>query len=334
MADFVSFVASDYTGRSDPLESDRSLYWHQMVQGFDYQRIGLIGFASHEGVKRNLGRIGAISGPTKIRQFFAKLPITPAIQDTYGQLNHLVGDAGEVVCEDFAQIIPRSLESAQALYADKVTEILAQNSVAIGLGGGHEIAFGSFLGLYQFLKLKDTSQKIGIINFDAHFDLRTDEYATSGTPFLQISEMMGQDFAYFCVGISRFGNTASLFDKANQLGVGIISDDECHRLSYDEIWQRLAEFIEAVDVLYVTVDLDCLPAGVMPAVSAVNPKGIDLDLLEFLLAKIIDTHKVKVLDFAEFNPAYDIDDRGAKVAARLLAVCVEQLLLTAHDPII
>lgn len=87
-------------------------------------------------------------------------------------------------------------------------------------------------------------------------------------------------------------------------------------------------------MLYVTVDLDCLPAGVMPAVSAVNPKGIDLDLLEFLLAKIIDTHKVKVLDFAEFNPAYDIDDRGAKVAARLLAVCVEQLLLTAHDPII
>ena len=104
MADFVSFVAGDYTGRSDPLESDRSLYWHQMVQGFDYQRIGLIGFASHEGVKRNLGRIGAISGPTKIRQFFAKLPITPAIQDTYGQLNHLVGDAGGL----FVKILHKS----------------------------------------------------------------------------------------------------------------------------------------------------------------------------------------------------------------------------------
>ena len=239
---------------------------------------------------------------------------------------------GDVHCHDDDKICPNSLEIAQQAYADKVSEILASNALAIGLGGGHEIAYGSFLGLYQHLQNTNQSNaKIGIINFDAHFDLRTDEHATSGTPFLQIADVLGDDFAYFCVGISRFANTASLFDKAKQLGVGIIFDDDCYRLSYDTIWQILADFICDLDVLYVTVDLDCLPSGVMPAVSAVNAKGISLDLVEFLLEKLIHTGKVKVLDFAEFNPTYDIDSRGAKVVARLLAMCVERQLLSIGE---
>lgn len=224
------------------------------------------------------------------------------------------------------------------LYASHISHALKCNALAIGLGGGHEIAYGSFLGLYDFLKADDKAlPKIGIINFDAHFDLRTDEYATSGTPFLQMADKLCEtvlgfcdysEFRYFCVGISRFGNTASLFDKASRLGVNVLTDDECHRLSYETIWARLNDFVGSLDVLYVTVDLDCLPASVMPAVSAVNAKGIELDLLEFLLEKLIQTGKVKVLDFAEFNPKYDIDARGAKTAARLLAVCVERALLS------
>nr|WP_062498724.1 formimidoylglutamase [Moraxella lacunata]OPH39298.1 formimidoylglutamase [Moraxella lacunata] len=324
----IPFDPAHYTGRTDPFESNRAVYWHNAVQAFDRQPIALVGFACHQGVRRNLGRVGAKSAPPIIREFFAKLPITAGVQDKYANLSDLVGDCGDVVCHDNDTIIKDSLESAQKNYATHITHALQNNALAVGLGGGHEIAYGSFLGLYEYLKSNSKDlPKIGIINFDAHFDLRTDEYATSGTPFLQIADTMGDEFYYFCVGISRFGNTASLFDKAYALGVGVVSDDDCHRLSYDEIWARLDGFVRGVDVLYVTVDLDCLPAGVMPAVSAVNAKGTELDLVEFLLEKLIQTGKVKVLDFAEFNPTYDIDSRGAKTVARLLAVCVERALL-------
>ncbi|UNU73120.1 formimidoylglutamase [Moraxella nasovis] len=316
-----------YTGRTDPHETGRAIYWHNVVHAYEREPICLVGFACHQGVRRNLGRVGAKSAPSIIREFFAKLPITSDIQDTSYELQNLVGDMGDIVCHDDDKITPNSLEQAQHAYANQITQVLSNNALAVGLGGGHEIAYGSFLGLYQHLQHQKRNQKIGIINFDAHFDLRTDEYATSGTPFLQIADVLGDDFCYFCVGISRFANTASLFDKAKQLGVGMIFDDDCHRLSYDEIWQKMTDFINVIDVLYITVDLDSLPASVMPAVSAVNAKGIALDLVEFLLTKLIDTGKVRVLDFAEFNPNYDIDDRGAKVVARLLAVCVERYLL-------
>ena len=62
---------------------------------------------------------------------------------------------------------------------------------------------------------------IGIINLDAHFDLRQDQYATSGTPFRQIAEHLDikeQPFHYLCIGISQFSNTASLYEQAFDLG--------------------------------------------------------------------------------------------------------------------
>lgn len=333
-ATHAPFNPDHYTGRTDPFESDRAVYWHHAVQAFDAQPIALVGFACHQGVRRNQGRVGAKSAPPIIKEFFAKSPITADVQNAYADLSSLVGDCGDVVCHDNDTIIKGSLESAQNQYATYITDALQKNALAIGLGGGHEIAYGSFLGLYKYLQTNVKSlAKIGIINFDAHFDLRTDEYATSGTPFLQIAEMIDDVFYYFCVGINRFANTASLFDKAHALGVGVISDDDCHRLAYDEIWARLDDFVKSVDVLYITVDLDCLSAGVMPALSAVNAKGIELDLVEFLLEKLIQTGKVKVLDFAEFNPTYDIDNRGAKTVARLLLVCVETYLLKRVLPL-
>ena len=61
----------------------------------------------------------------------------------------------------------------------------------IGLGGGHEIAWASYQGIAAGA-LQDDQRlaRLGIVNFDAHFDLRQPEQAgrgSSGTPFLQIA---------------------------------------------------------------------------------------------------------------------------------------------------
>ena len=61
----------------------------------------------------------------------------------------------------------------------------------VGLGGGHEIAWASYQGIAQALQDDARLARLGIVNFDAHFDLRKPEVAgpgTSGTPFLQIAE--------------------------------------------------------------------------------------------------------------------------------------------------
>lgn len=362
---YTPFDSNLYTGRAEPFEP-LAQYWYQHIGAFACQKIALLGFACDQGVNRNLGRIGAKHAPDAIKTAFGKLPISlDLVQNS--DLSTLVGDLGNVICDDDDRIVKDSLEQTQQLYSEQVAEVVAKETLVIGLGGGHEIAWGSFLGLYQglqnqplsnqklqnqelqsqrlqkqelqnqLLKNKELQQqnhqkpamsmpKIGIINFDAHFDLRQDEYATSGTPFRQIAEFLSQKnepFHYLPVGISKFSNSAALFCRANTLGVNAISDDDCCRLPFSAIGQQLTAFMAGVDVLYLTVDMDCLSGSVMPAVSAPAAKGLSLEFVERCVEMIVATGKVKMLDIAEINPTYDVDGRGVKVAGRLLAKIVQ-----------
>ena len=348
----VSHSAADmsrWTGRAEPFESARARYWYQIAQPYTFdsssqqnnqqngQRIGLVGFACDQGVRRNQGRVGARAAPPLIRQAFAALPVIAELQQRFdGQLSTLLGDAGDIHCHDNDDFAERSLEQAQLTYADKVSHIIQQGGLPVGLGGGHAIAYGSFLGLWQALQQADATSnndaplRIGIINFDAHLDIRQSDVATSGTPFRQIAEHLeaqDQPFHYCCIGVSRFSNTAALFDRAEQLGVHIISDEDCANKKWKKLAAQIETFINDVDVIYLTIDMDCLPASVVPGVSAPAAYGINLAFVERAVKRIMASGKVKMADIAEINPTFDIDARSCKVAARLLATIIEQHLL-------
>ncbi len=333
----VSHTAADmtlWTGRAELFETARARYWYQLAKPYEDQNIGLIGFACDQGVRRNQGRVGARAAPPLIRQAFATLPVIASVQTRYdNQLATLLGDAGDIHCHDDDDFAAHTLEQAQLKYADKVGAIVKQGGLPIGLGGGHAIAYGSFLGLWQ--ALENTSEAnapptIGIINFDAHLDIRQSDVATSGTPFRQIAEHLtayNQPFHYCCIGVSRFSNTAALFDRAEQLGVQVISDEDCHYQPWQTLAEQVISFINQVDVVYLTIDMDCLPASVVPGVSAPAAYGIELGFVERMVKTIMATGKVKMADIAEINPNFDIDGRSCKVAARLLATMIEQHLL-------
>lgn len=337
----VSHTSADmarWIGRAEPFETDRARYWYQLAKPYEQQQIGLVGFACDQGVRRNQGRVGAKAAPPMIRQAFAALPVISDLQQRFdGQLLTLLGDAGDIHCHDDDGFAPLTLEQAQTVYADKISHVIKQGGLPIGLGGGHAIAYGSFLGLWQTLVKannvhdKDKLPVIGIINFDAHLDIRQSDVATSGTPFRQIAEHLdknSQPFHYCCIGVSRLSNTAALFDRAEQLGVHIISDEDCHHLPWDSLAEQINAFINKVDVLYITIDMDCLPSSVVPGVSAPAAYGIELSFVERAVKVMMQSGKVKVADIAEINPTFDVDNRSCKVAARLLATISEQHLLT------
>ena len=275
-----------------------------------------------------------------IRRAFATLPVIADLQQRFdGQLSTLLGDAGDIHCDDNDGFADSSLEQAQLKYANAASTIVNQGGLPIGLGGGHAIAYGSFLGLWQALEntseatiSTNTAPTIGIINFDAHLDIRQSDVATSGTPFRQIAEHLeahGQPFHYCCIGVSQFSNTAALFDRAEQLGVQVISDEDCHYQPWDTLAEQVKNFIDQVDIVYLTIDMDCLPSSVVPGVSAPAAFGIELDFVERMVKSIMASGKVKIVDIAEINPTFDVDSRSCKVAARLLATIVEQHLLSA-----
>ncbi|MCB8820214.1 formimidoylglutamase [Microvirga rosea] len=265
----------------------------------------LIGFASDEGVRRNFGRVGAAQGPAAIRRVLERLPVHHPVE---------IHDAGDVACTD------GDLSAAQERLAGAVAALLDRDMRPVILGGGHEVAYGSFLGLAKHLGGRLATTKILVINLDAHFDLRLAPVPNSGTPFRQISEFCsahGAAFNYLCLGISELSNTTALFERADQLGVEYRLDEEMRQSESTALRADLTQKLTAADKVYLSIDLDVLPASVAPGVSAPAASGVALEIIEDLVGDVISSGKLALADIAELNPVLDRDDQTARVAARL-----------------
>lgn len=296
-----------WSGRVDLPGDASTRRWHQWVrapQAGSAPGVALLGFACDEGVRRNHGRVGAAEGPAALRRMLSNLPV---LDDAP------LYDAGTVACSD------GDLEAAQARYAEAMAALLDAGHLAVGLGGGHEIAFASYLGLAQHLGAR--RPRVAIVNIDAHFDLRRQEQGSSGTPFLQAIEharALGLPLDYLAYGISAAANTRALFDTADALGVHYVRDDELGLL---ELPHRLAELkakLADVDAIYLTIDIDGLPHAMAPGVSAPAARGVPMEVVEPLLDAVAATGKLKLMDVAELSPPLDRDHVTARVAARLI----------------
>ena len=295
-------------GRDDSAEGPLGRRWHQVMQPWSAATepgtVVLNGFACDAGVARNHGRVGAAAGPAALRRALVNMPVHEA-----GRL----ADAGDIACAGDA------LEEAQAALADRLGSQLQRGQFPICLGGGHEIAVASFSGLAARLA-DERAPRIGVVNFDAHFDLRRADRPNSGTPFLQIAGQCaerGWPFAYACLGVSRYANTQALFERARELAVVWI-DDEAMDVP-GRAGAALAEFVAAADHVYLTVCLDVLPAAVAPGVSSPAARGVALATVEPLVDAVVASGKLRLADVAELNPRFDVDGRTATVAARLVA---------------
>jgi formiminoglutamase len=296
---------SIWTGRVDTADGPSALRWHQMVKPLAADSppgVVLIGFACDEGVRRNGGRVGTKDGPRAIRGAMGNLA---------WHSPHPVYDAGDVRCDD------TDMEGAQSRLAEVVEGAIAAGHRPLVLGGGHETAWGTFQGTVPTVRPNTT---LGIINFDAHLDLRADEPGNSGTPFNQMAtwcQANGQPFKYLCVGASLAANTLALLERAAALDVLLVPDFAFDPPEAGNVASYIGDFVASVDSVYVSFDLDVLPAATMPAVSAPAPHGIPYGWAESLMRLIRGWHKNVAVDIVELNPSLDIDQQSARVAARL-----------------
>ncbi len=291
-----------WTGRDDPEDGAGALRVHHLARG---GARGVLGFSSDEGVRRNKGRPGAAEGPAAIRTALANMA-APAGAGPFTDFGDVIVEAGD-------------LEAGQAMLGERVAAGLEPCERLVVLGGGHETAYGSYLGL----RARFPEARIGIVNLDAHLDLRAVSAAgpSSGTPFAQIHALDPARFDYLCLGAAEEANTAALFERARDWGVRIVSD---HALIADPAAAdaEIAALIARSDVLYLTIDIDLMPAEEAPGVSAPAARGVPFRTVERLVARILAecaarATPLSLADLVELSPPRDIDGRTARRAALL-----------------
>lgn len=311
------YLPSDPTiwhGRAD-LPEDSCFYQHVQSINLLTEKLAkasqiafaIIGFKCDEGVQRDLGRTGAFEGPTAIRHRLAKLPIQkPQI---------LIYDVGNIVCTD------HDLEASQTALGNVVAQLLELNIHPIVIGGGHELAWGHYQGIAKTFPPKT---RLGIINFDAHFDLNPMHPSHRGsatTAFYQIAEAHGEEkrhFDYNCIGIQHAGNIRRSFDVAKQFKTKLILADEMHQGLQEKCFDFVDRVIDENEIIYMSLSLDVFSPAFAPGVSTIQPLGLNPWHVIPLIRQAAASGKVICYDIAEHVPRYDIDHRTAKLAATLI----------------
>jgi formiminoglutamase len=311
----VDVAPTAWSGRDDG-PGDEHLRWHHVVtldpSAVAPGDVAFVGFRSDEGVRRNKGREGAADGPGALRAALASMAL-PTRQRAL--------DLGDI------EVADGDLEAGHRRLGDAVGALLDRGHRVVVLGGGHEVAYGGYLGLTGS-RLLDSGARLGVLNLDAHFDLRDEARPSSGTPFLQMArdeQQAGRRLDYWVLGVSQPSNTATLFRTADRLGARYLADTACGALDRDRVDAFVAEFLAGCDVVHLTIDLDVLPAGTAPGVSAPAAYGVPIEIVEHVCARVAASGKPLLVDVAELNPALDVDHRTARAAARL----VHRILVTS-----
>lgn len=315
----------EWTGRVDKEDGDKIYRWHNIIErpeNIEKAVLGIAGFPCDIGVARNLGRTGAANAPNALRSALCNMAWR-------GKAEQRIIDFGDVAIKT-GEGDSDPLQNAQEALAQRTANILENAGKALILGGGHETALGSFSGLHHFLK--GQNKNIGILNLDAHFDIRLPgaNGFSSGTPFTQIRDILkneDQDFQYMVLGVSEIANTQALFERACTWGVDYIFDRDVSFINKDFTFNKIDAFLEKIDVLYLTLDLDVLPHWQMPAVSAPAGHGVDIGMIEAIISHLGKTGKPWPLsDIVEFNPDLDEGGNAARTAARLIDSIAQNML--------
>ncbi len=324
----VNYKALDsrvWSGRIDSHDDFACFRWHQKIKSIDLRENDLepfqgklgfafLGYACEKGIVRNKGRVGAAKAPYTIRKRLSNLP-WHFPEDTF------IFDAGDVSGKD------SSLEEIQDTLSLAVERILNLNLFPVLLGGGHDIAYGHYKGIFNHLAHEGLNKKIGIINFDSHFDLRSySEGASSGTMFKQIASFAnnnGINYSYLCLGILKQCNTAHLFNTADRLGVEYILAKDMKSADILPCLNMVDNFIKRHDYVYVTICADVFSSAYAPGVSAPQPLGLDPEKVLVFLEHILHSKKVISFDIAEISPKLDLNGITSNLAANVIYSLVD-----------
>jgi formiminoglutamase len=218
-------------------------------------------------------------------------------------------DAGDVT---LGQAAPAE---AFAPIREAVAHQAAERDLVVLIGGNNAITRPGVHGVDA------TLSRVGLITFDAHFDLRdTDLGLNNGNPVQALLEdgLPGANIGQ--IGLAPFANTRKAHDKAKMAGIAVHTLADCRTQGFAALVAReLDRLSKRCDHIYVDCDIDVIDRAQMPAAPGTRPGGIAVE--EFFAAtRLAAMHpKVKCLDLTEFDPGTDINATGALTAARWLA---------------
>lgn len=183
------------------------------------------------------------------------------------------------------------------------------------VGGDHSTTAAIVKGLKQ-----ETNKRIGIIQFDAHLDVRDMSYggATNGTPMRNLIEsgtIYGEDIVN--IGLRPFANSKEYRQYAEEKGITLFSMKQVRIQGLAQIVSFAMEYLEKCDQVYVTFDIDSFDQSITPGVPAIGPAGFQPEEVFAAAFQLGQWKKTIAMDLVCVDPTTDVRDMSTRVSVHI-----------------
>lgn len=224
-----------------------------------------------------------------------------------------VVDVGDAFCPH--GMVHESLDNIKA----KVAEVVEHGIVPLTIGGDHTVTWPAATAVADHFG----HGTVGMVHFDAHADTADTidgNLASHGTPMRRLIEsgaIPGKNFVQ--IGLRGYWPGEDVWTWMSDQGMRWHLMDEVHQRGLDAVLtDAIAEAMDGVDHLYVSVDIDSLDPAYAPGTGTPEPGGLTAaDMVRAMRRLAMETPLVG-FDVMEVAPAYDHADCTVNVAHRLL----------------
>ncbi len=197
----------------------------------------------------------------------------------------------------------RSPEAMIDRIHEVASEYVSDGKFLVTFGGEHTIAVGSFRAH------RDRYPGLSVLAIDAHADLRDEYLDTRYNHACSLRRMLDD------VPVTQVGLRSAAVEEA-----ALIKERNLPFFS-PRAFRRLPDLSTIVDTLsdyvYITIDLDGIDSGEMPAVGTPEPGGLRWDEVSELMEAVAAKKRIVGFDLTELSP--DLGPKACSYAAAKLA---------------
>lgn len=255
---------------------------------------------------------GAALAPDHIRQLAAFF--MPCATDDWKLIrDDLIYDFGDVE-------VDLNWEATFQRVEDEAYKMMKAGNFNLFIGGDHSVTIPLHKAFKRYEKEKKADAKIGIIHFDAHFDLcdffEGHKWSHGNTERRALEEIIEpKDLAFL-------GIRAAEPDELEVINahpeITVLSATDVFRHGYQSAFDQLQRKFAGYDALYFTLDIDVLDPAYAPGTGTPAAGGISarelIELVRLILAKL----PVKSMDIVEVSPPLDVNDITSWAAIRII----------------
>lgn len=217
-------------------------------------------------------------------------------------------------------------------------DMLKDRNIPFYVAGDHSIAMGSVSAASVFFK-NMYNEEIGLIWFDAHPDINTDQTTVTGNIHgMPVAALLG----YGEKSLTHFLSEAAKIKPENVVMIGLrdidapeavtLKENHIKYFTYDDVVSYGLEACVSETIchlshlkhIHLSFDIDAMNPKLFPGVSVPVVSGFKEEDAFYILHEFIRRLPLCSYDLVEFNTDFDVEDKTAAFAEKVIRYVLKE----------